>query len=173
MKRREFGSLVVTAIAGLFVSGAALASGKKTQAATASGAGATAAPAAATSAAASTADTSIYSSNPAYNPNSFYITITTFFPYSMESDKYKALVKNCRNVAATDKLLVDMKTEGKLLSIQSLLELDKVTSCFEFCDEKAFKEYEERYGVIPGNSSTLKKQLGFKSKREFKRTVIS
>lgn len=163
MKRREFGGLVATAIAGLFVSGLALTSGKKAQVASQTAAAANPVP----------ADTSLYNSNSDENPNSFYITITTFFPYSMACDEYKELVKNCRNRPATEKLVADMKAEGKLISIQSLLQLDRVTSCFEFCDEKAFREYEARYEVIPGNSSKAKKELGFKSKREFKKTVIS
>jgi GDP-D-mannose dehydratase len=91
----------------------------------------------------------------------------------MPHAEYKSLVKNCRNVEESAKLMADMKAEGKLLSCESKLETDKVTSCFEFCDEKAFREYEARYEVIPGNSSKLKKQLGFSSKREFKQTVIS
>lgn len=154
MKRREFGGMVVTAVAGLAISGAALASGKKAQATSMAGAGVAAATA-------------------TYNPNSFYITITTFFPYAMPRAEYKSLVKNCRNVEESDKLMAEMKAEGKLLSCESKLDTDRVTSCFEFCDEKAFKEYEARYEVIPGNSSKLKKQLGFHSKREFKQTVIS
>lgn len=156
MKRREFGGMVVTAVAGLLVSGAALASGKKAQVAGMASTEAGVAAAAAT-----------------HNPNSFYITITTFFPYAMPCDEYKSLVKNCRNVEESDKLLADIKAEGKLLSCESKLDTDRVTSCFEFCDEKAFKEYEARYEMIPGNSSKLKKQLGFHSKREFKQTVIS
>lgn len=152
MKRREFGGMVVTAIAGLVVSAAALASGKRVQTTSMTGADVAAA---------------------THNPNSFYITITTFFPYVMPRAEYKSLVKNCRNVEESDKLMANMRAEGKLLNIDSKLDTDRVTSCFEFCDEKAFKEYEARYEVIPGNSSKLKKQLGFHSKRELKRTIIS
>lgn len=151
MKRREFGGLVVTAVTGILVSGAALASGKSAKTSSIGGVAAAS----------------------AYNPNSFYITITTFFPYPMPKAEYKSLVKNCRNVEESDKLMASMQSEGKLLSIQSKLESDRVTSCFEFCDEQAFKEYEAKYELIPGNSSKLKKQLGFHSKREFKRTVVS
>lgn len=157
MKRREFGGMLVTAVAGLLVSGAALASGKKVTAATA-GVG---------------ADGMAAANATVFNPNSFYITITTLFPYPMSKDEYKTLIKNCRNIEASDKLMSDMRLEGKILGIQSKLENEKVTSCFEFCDEKAFKEYETRYELIPGNSSKLKKELGFHSKREFKRIVIS
>lgn len=164
MKRREFGGLVVTAIAGLFVSGVALASGKKTQTTTSAVEADTA----------TSPASSVYGpNNTPFNPNSFYVTIVTLFPYKMAFAEYKSLVKNCRNVEATDKLLVDMKAKGKIVNIQSLAEADKVTSCFEFRDEKAFKEYEARYALIPGNFPEIKKKLGFKTKIEFSRTVIS
>lgn len=151
MKRREFGGLVVTAVTGILVSGHALASGKS----------------------AGTTAMSGMAAASAYNPNSFYITITTFFPYAMPKAEYKSLVKNCRNIEESDKLMAEMQGEGKILSVQSKLESDRVISCFEFCNEEAFKEYEAKYELIPGNSSKLKKQLGFHSKREFKRTVVS
>lgn len=153
MKRREFGGLIITAIAALASGVAAAASGKAVQAKPMTGAGVAAAA--------------------AYNPNSFYITITTFFPYPMAKAEYKSLLKSCKNSEASDKLLEDMKAAGKILNLDSKLYADKVTSCFEFCDEKAFKEYETKFELIPGNSSKLKKQLGFYSKREFKKTVIS
>jgi hypothetical protein len=173
MKRREFGGLVVTAIAGLFVSGAALVVGKKalfTNGSTsASILGADASPTETNK-----ETPSIYGpNNTPFNPNSFYISVVTLFPYKMSVPEYKALVKGCRNIPDTDKLLLDMKTSGKLINIQSLLESDRVTSCFEFCNKEAFDEYQERDKKIQGNSPERKKALGFKTKIEYRKINIS
>jgi hypothetical protein len=159
MKRREFGGTLLTAVAGLLVSGAALASGKRAATANEGFSGAT------------SPTEAIKTSE--FNPNSFYMTITTFFPYAMAHAEYKTLIKNCRNVEESEKLMNAMILEGKILGVQSKLGNDNVISCYEFCDEKAFREFEARFEGIPGNSSKLKKELGFHSKREFKRTVIS
>ncbi len=104
--------------------------------------------------------------------NYFYVTLTTTFPYLMTAEKYKELSRTFRDDSYNDGRLEDMKTEKKLLRMVALLENDKVTTCYEFCNEAAWKEYVQIYDQNKSNSGEKKKQLGFHTKKEFKKSSI-
>lgn len=182
MKRREFAGLSLLAIGSIFGSLAAVASGKKNQeAASMAGEGLasknntsnSSATNSTSSSATQTASAQASNFQTPGMPQTFFITITTFFPYPMSPKEYKDLLKGCRNKEESDDLLNAMKVERKLISTDSRLAADHVSTCLEFKDQAAFEEYERRFLKIPGNDSAKKRALGFHSKREFIKTEFA
>ena len=178
MKRREFAGLSLLAIGSIFGSLAAIASGKKNlEAASLTGDGIASksksqgsAPKSSSSATEGMASQGGGLSQGSVKAHNFFVTITTFFPYPMTPKEYKTLLKGCRNKEESDDLLNAMKVERKLISTDSRLLADQVSTCLEFKNQAAFEEYEMRFSKIPGNDSAKKKALGFHSKREFIKT---
>ena len=104
--------------------------------------------------------------------DSFYITYVTTFPYRMDAEEYKALSRTFRDNSYNDAKSEDLKRENKFLRMESLLENDKVTTCFEFCNEAAWKEYVRLFDQNKSNSAEKKKQLGFTTTKEFKKSLM-
>lgn len=103
----------------------------------------------------------------------FYITYVTTFPYSMSAEEYKTVSRAFKDDSYNENKLEDLKREKKFLRMESLLETDKVTTCFEFCNEAAWKEYVQIFDQNKSNSAEKKKQLGFTTTKEFKKSLMA
>ena len=103
----------------------------------------------------------------------FYITYVTTFPYRMSAEEYKAVSRAFKDDSYNEAKLEDLKREKKFLRMKSMLESDKVTTCFEFCNEAAWKEYVKIFDQNKSNSAEKKKQLGFTTTKEFKKSLMT
>ena len=114
-----------------------------------------------------------FSSSEHSNTGSFFVTITTYFPRWMNIREYRSLLPQWKDNGESSRLVEDMIKEKKILSKTASYLYDKSITCFEFTERSAWDEYVLRFSKIQNNSAARKKELGFYSKKEFKKTILS
>ena len=103
---------------------------------------------------------------------SCHVTVTTLFPYEMTREEFKTQLSKWKDNTASKNILLEMQKEKKILSYKFSLYKDRDIAQFEFVNVDSWKEYNSRFNQVLTNAHNIKKQLGFTSKTEIKKSMF-